>query len=581
MSLRTKLIAAFFLLAVAPLIAIGLVGYLRSTRALRALLERQTSDIAARVAAEVAARYAQRESDLLLLGENVESQRLLQARAGGTAAERAAALAAADTYLRSAWSLMARSYERVELRDAAGAAYRLGDVEAPDRLTAARGFTIARPIADQEGRRVGTIVALVRREALLPGDLSGSRVGRSGYTMVLDRATGEVAYHPRHTLMRMAAASLLGPSGWNIDTARLARATGSLRYVEDDTTRVASFVSLAAPRWTVISSAAADEFATPFVRTGQVLLAFVLLVTALAASGFVLLARRATESLQVLTAAADEVGRGNFEPRLPRAGEDEVGRLTTGFALMVAKVRAMLHEVETSRHMAAVGAFAAQVSHEIRNPLTSIKLNLQRLERVAATGGMPEESRVALGICLREIERLDRVVRGVLALGRERPALKVSCAIHDLVGDALAVVRAQLDQQHVEVATAFGAPRDQVLGEPEQLKSVFLNLFLNAAEAMPNGGRLDVTTAGRGDPGAAAPRIRVRVADTGSGIPANVRDKIFQPFYSTKAHGSGFGLPLALRTIEEHGGRLTLVAGQDRGAVFEVELPVVNGEAAA
>ena len=146
-----------------------------------------------------------------------------------------------------------------------------------------------------------------------------------------------------------------------------------------------------------------------------------MLVTAtLAAIGFLVLLWRSTRSLGMLTVAADAVGRGNLEPELPRAGGDEVGRLASAFHIMTRRVRETMADIERSRQMAAVGQFASQIAHEIRNPLTSIKLNLQKLERAARAGRMPGESERPLEITLREIDRLDRVVHGVLQLGRAR-----------------------------------------------------------------------------------------------------------------------------------------------------------------
>jgi two-component system, NtrC family, sensor histidine kinase HydH len=246
---------------------------------------------------------------------------------------------------------------------------------------------------------------------------------------------------------------------------------------------------------------------------------------------------------------------------------------------MVAKVRQAVREIETSRHMAAVGSFAARLSHEIRNPLTSLKLNLQSLERDGAAGRLPDSSARPIGICLREIERLDRVVTGALRLGRERPLALADCQLHQIVRDALEVVRPQLEQQGVAIATTLGAASDRVRGDPGSLKAVFLNLFLNAAEAMPDGGTLSVASeVVKADPGFAS--CRVRVTDSGAGVPPEARDRIFEPFFSTKPRGTGFGLPVALRTVEEHGGQLRLAddGGGGGGASFLVDLPLTPAE---
>ncbi|MEK6770015.1 MAG: hypothetical protein AABY85_13670, partial [Gemmatimonadota bacterium] len=190
MSLRAKLIGLFFLLAVVPLVGIGVLGYVQSMRALRALIAAQTGTIAERAGSELSDRYAQRESDLLLLAENAETQRLYRARASGDAAQWAATLPAADAYLRTAWQQFGRSYEWVEFRDGRGfVVYRLGEQGPSAAASGARGaLTVAKPIVDsRSGAPFGTLVAVVRRDALIPSAVLENRFGRAGYTMVLDR----------------------------------------------------------------------------------------------------------------------------------------------------------------------------------------------------------------------------------------------------------------------------------------------------------------------------------------------------------------------------------------------------------
>ncbi len=580
MSLRGKLIGLFFALAAGPLVAIGLVVHARSLHALHELIAAQSRVIADRAAADLRARYALRDSDLLLLAENAQTQQLLRSRAGGPAADLAPAHAAADAYLRRAWEQFARSYAHVELVDAVGAsAYRLGDVgaraAAGGEVASGEALVVRRPIHDvRDGRRLGTLVAEIRLDALLPREALEGRFGRAGYTMVLDRRSGRVVYHPRHAFARRPLAELFAAASRKIDAALLSDARGSFTYRENDSTRVAAFASLADPPWTVLSAGTVEEFATPFTRASLVNLCLVLAVTSVAAAAFVVLIRRGTRSLEALTAAADEVGTGNFVPALPVAGRDEVGRLTAAFALMVAKVREMVREIETSRHMAAVGTFASRLAHEVRNPLTSLKLNLQSLQRDATAGRFPPDSARPVGICLREIERLDRVVGGALRLGREPSGARVPCAVDEVVAEALEVVRPQLEQQRVALRVALHAGTDRVRSDPGALKAAFLNLFLNAAEAMPDGGTLSVSSeivAAGGGP----TTCRIRIGDTGPGVPPDIREQIFEPFFSTKARGTGFGLPVALRTVEELGGQLRLAdEGAPAGAAFLVDLPL-------
>jgi signal transduction histidine kinase len=142
------------------------------------------------------------------------------------------------------------------------------------------------------------------------------------------------------------------------------------------------------------------------------------------------------------------------------------------------------------------------------------------------------------------------------------------------VADALEILRAQIAEQTIDVQEELKASRDTVWGDPEQLKGVFLNLILNAAEAMPDGGTLRVSTENRSAPHEPAQAIRVRVADEGPGVPPELRERVFEPFFSTKAEGVGFGLALAQHAVETHNGTLTLEDRAGTGAVFVVELPL-------
>jgi signal transduction histidine kinase len=290
------------------------------------------------------------------------------------------------------------------------------------------------------------------------------------------------------------------------------------------------------------------------------------------------LLRRATRSLDELTVAADRVARGDLSPELPPAGRDEVGRLTGAFRVMVSEVRRTMAEIEQSRQLAAIGEFAAELSHEIRNPLTAIKLNLQRLDRMIGVDGVPQAAAKPVAIALGEIKRLDRVVRGVLRLGRPASAGERSeLAIVDIIHRALELVRPQVEAAgidvHLDTEPAF------VMGDEEQLVGALVNLLLNAVEAMPNGGVMRIRTSVTVVDGTSFADIHV--ADSGAGIPEAARAKLFRAFVTTKPDGTGLGLALALRTAEAHGGTITLIDTSSAGTEFRVRLPLVATRAHA
>jgi two-component system, NtrC family, sensor histidine kinase HydH len=262
------------------------------------------------------------------------------------------------------------------------------------------------------------------------------------------------------------------------------------------------------------------------------------------------------------------VGQGDFMPALPRAGGDEVGRLTVAFRTMTQEIRSKVEEIERSRQLAAVGEFAAELSHEIRNPLTAVKLNLQRLERMVDRSDVQMEAARPLQLALREIGRLERVVRGALHLGRPAAGSvteRRTVSVRELVAGAVEPLGALLDTQGVRLDVA--CDEASVRCDSAELTGALVNVLLNAVEAMPAGGTLSVRAMQTAD------RVDVLITDTGGGIPATARERLFRPFATTKPDGTGLGLALAHRAVEAHGGALTLEHTGPGGTTFRVRLP--------
>jgi len=553
MSLRAKVLLLFGAFAVVPLLAIGVIDYVRSLRAVDMLVRSQTLLIAQRAAAGIAERYDAVSANLSLAADNVETERLLRGTGDRAAAQERSA------YFRDMWSTIGSDFQWISIRDSAGReVYRLGDNASGDRQAGGPGkvLVVETPIRGAADAKSGTVAAAIRLEALLPGDALTSRFGHAGYTALVDRQAGRALYGTEHADPVIDA--LRHPTGAN------------LSFRERDSSRVASFVSLAAPAWTVVSVASLDEFTAPFAAIRSANLFLVVLTAIIAASAFLVLLWRATRSLRILTVAADEVGRGHMEPVLPSGSRDEVGRLASAFRLMIGRVRDTMAEIERSRQMAAVGEFASQLAHEIRNPLTSIKLNMQKLDRWSKGGRMPEETRAPLEITLREINRLDRVVHGVLQLARAPTSNRAATSLARVATDAAEVARPQLERAGVALAVSRMPEREPIVwGDASLLGAALLNLILNAGDASPNGAtvRIDVERNGA--------NAYLRVRDRGPGIPLDHRDKVFEPFFTTKEGGTGLGLALAQRTVEEHGGAIHIEEG-DPGATFVIGLPLMN-----
>ena len=578
MSLRTRLLILFCGLAVAPLGALGLFHYVQTMRGVEALLARQTSTLADRAAREIGERRGVVQSDLLLLAHNVETGRLLEAHARQDTTALRNARSSAEPFFQQLWRQYASWYHGFELRDADGRlVHVIGEQSPVDGTVPGRVHEIVLREAVPEA--LGTVIAYARSDALLPAEVLQPAFGENGYSMVIDTGTRRLLYHPR-------PATLLEPmdSAFSAQLVMLAPSgRGKLKIAGNDSVRIASAAAVAGTPWTVVATASLAEFAAPFERVRTIGLLALLLVSVVVFIAFAAATRRATRNLQALTLAADAVGRGNFAPPLPPPGGDEVGRLTRAFGIMTSKVGEMMTQMERSRQMAAIGGFAAEIAHEIRNPLTSVKLNLQRIERMMPRGES-EPAAAPMTIALREIERLERVVRGVLDLGAPRTARRELCSVHTVVARALDTIRAHAQQQRVAIAADFQAPTDMIRGDAEQLEGAILNVLLNALDAMPAGGELRVSSAIEDRDGAA--RLVLRIEDSGPGIPPEQHARLFQPFFTTKRSGSGLGLAIALRAAEEQGGTLLLETGtaaaeRGGGACFRFELPLVAAEAYA
>lgn len=224
-------------------------------------------------------------------------------------------------------------------------------------------------------------------------------------------------------------------------------------------------------------------------------------------------------------------------------------------------------EVERSERLAAVGQLAAGVAHELRNPLTSIKLLLQHASQ-SPEGALVGGSKLQL--ILEEIGRMEATIQGLLDFSRQQPLRRSSHDVKEPLQRALNLLDGRARQARVHMHCDLPTETIKVDGDPDLLHQVFVNLGLNAIEAMPHGGSLTVVVRA----GAADGRIYVEFQDEGAGITDEAISHIFEPFWTTKERGTGLGLAISRRIVDQHGGLLMVANRELRGAVMTVELPV-------
>jgi signal transduction histidine kinase len=301
------------------------------------------------------------------------------------------------------------------------------------------------------------------------------------------------------------------------------------------------------------------------------LVAFVLLGLLLIVA-IAIFTQRVTRPIIELERVAEKVAEGNLDFGAPVSGPKEIRMLSQTFNEMLSGLRSKrsLEELlQRAERSAVVGRLASGIAHEIRNPLNFINLSIDHLR--AAFAPKEEGPRTQyihmLTTIKDELARLNRLVTDFLGYGRPAKLKMREIDARSLIEEVRDLVNTHAEQHAVTVNIKQDGESDAKLqGDAELIKTCFSNLMINAIQAMPGGGKLDISL--RPDNGF----LEIKFADTGVGIMPEDLAQIFEPYYSTKDTGIGLGLPLTKKIIEEHGGKIDVESGPGRGTTFTVTL---------
>jgi hypothetical protein len=332
-----------------------------------------------------------------------------------------------------------------------------------------------------------------------------------------------------------------------------------------------------------------------------------MLITAavLATGGALLMVRLVERPVGRLMAAVARVQEGDLDTRAVLGTRDELGRLAENFNAMVEKLRAARAEIELyhqkrldrAERLATLGELAASLAHEIKNPLAGIAGAVQVMAEELPEG---EPRKEIMHEILSQIHRLDRTVQDLLAFARPGEPEVAPCDIHRVLDRVLLLLAENPEAKQVRVVRAYQPDLPCLQADGKQMGQVFLNLILNAVQAMPGGGSVTIATqvvnwssresvdqANRHRRGPSPPIhqstnprgeqsawVEVAVTDTGPGIPPHILPEIFTPFISTKRRGTGLGLSVSRRIVEDHGGWIRAETENGQGATFRVFLPL-------
>jgi signal transduction histidine kinase len=273
--------------------------------------------------------------------------------------------------------------------------------------------------------------------------------------------------------------------------------------------------------------------------------------------------RRVTAPLHRLVQFARDLSPGDSTRRAP-VGDDEVGALAEAFNGMLDRLQQSQDALVSSEKLALAGVFAARVAHDIRNPLSSIKMQAQLLRGRLRDA---DEEATLLAV-LRDVDQVESVIRDLLELARPGDLRLESASLNDVVHDALRQMAPQFAHRKIAVDVRLDERVPAVSLDRSRFKQALLNVLANASEAMPTGGAVSVASHLAG-----GSEVVLEICDNGVGVAADVVDRVFDPFFSTKPDGVGLGLVNVKTVIEGHGGRIRLARREPSGTCVSIALP--------
>ncbi len=286
---------------------------------------------------------------------------------------------------------------------------------------------------------------------------------------------------------------------------------------------------------------------------------------------FMMRVKSILQRMSFLQKAIHDLANDNFTP-IPdsNAENDEVSELLLAFNKMAAELDTKQNQLIRSRKLAAIGTFSSGVAHELNNPLNNISLSADTLlEEYHSLSA--EESKEILTDIMIQTERAGKIVKNLLDFSRDKAPETATLNIREVIDPTINLIANQLKINSIWVENYIPANLPEISGDLQQLQQVFLNLFLNAIQVMPDGGLIHLK-AGEEPEG----YIQINVGDTGSGIAPEHIEHIFAPFYTTKevGKGTGLGLSIVYGIIKKHGGYIKVKSKINVGTTFSVYLPL-------
>ncbi len=396
----------------------------------------------------------------------------------------------------------------------------------------------------------------------------GIQMGQEGYSFLVDKNGDAIAHHlhpPGHVglhkadspdLRQMILDMTAGKKGWD-------------EYSFEGKRKVAAYAPVPAMEWSLAVAIPLEEFGAEAQAIRSRVLQLVAVTLVFALLGATVLSYNLLRPVRRLVAATNRLAAGDMDQEIPVRSGDELGELTRSFNQMVSNMSRIQQELVRSEKLISLGRLSAGVAHEIRNPLNAMRGAMAHMQQ--RWSQEPLIQQYTQLVC-EEIDRLNRVVSDFLYFSKQAPPKLETVEL----GAVIKSVQRLMSEDAAAKGIAFVNELDPALPklqvDPRQMGQVFLNLILNAMEAMPGGGEIRFIT--RLLPKGQGGQVQVVVADNGPGIAEEDLPSVLDPFFTTKDAGTGLGLPLSLGLVEGHGGSLDLDSRLGQGTRVVITLPL-------
>lgn len=453
-------------------------------------------------------------------------------------------------------------------------------------------FRISTPLLHASGGVQGAVCAKVGTNVILSIILRIS-LGETGECYLVNREGTFLAHkEPRRILTETIAQSESFKNIFNAGTHRITYI--DYRGIEV----IGASARVGGTDWALVVEQDKDEAFRGALRLKH----YIFLVAAMSAGGALVLAWLLSyyivNPIRKLSVAANCLARGEFaEASIETTRADEIGLLSNAFADMARQLESRQQKLEQrmvlteseleetgeklketqqaavrSQQLASLGQLASGVAHEIRTPLTSLKLFLESIENEITISPEYEED---FQVAMNQIRRMEATINRFLDFARPREPVYSWLEVGDLLEDALLIIGPRARLQETTIRKSLSPSLPKIKGDRKQLGEALLNLMVNALEAMPQRGRLTVAAHPGELPGTdgSRPCVVIDISDTGPGIQEENIGRLFEPFFTTKATGAGLGLSIVSSTVQRHGGEVMVRSVIGRGTTFSVFIP--------